>query len=163
LAGYEAAVLERLDKGLWESATPTEDAKVRLVSDVDYKAFKLYFLSLFWRLAITEDTGFPDIGDKHREAIRKILVKDAPGKDDKYSLTFSHVKMAGNTAAEFCGFVGSSRYENTHVGHSVLCEDLLVDLWLGAVPTPESLLPVCLHKNGSFLCAEIGMKRPQGV
>ncbi len=53
---------------------------------LNYRLFKLFQLSLLWRAGVSQNKMFSqvDLGDKHEENIRCMLVDENPGKSSDY-------------------------------------------------------------------------------
>jgi len=56
-----------------------------VIDNLDYSKLKLFFLSMLWRMSISSRTEFENvnIGD-NEETIRKMIVKEEPGKSSEY-------------------------------------------------------------------------------
>lgn len=63
------------------------------VSNIDYKKFKLFCLSILWRASISKRNIFEniDLGPKHNEAIRKLILSGEPDDFDVYPIRLSSV------------------------------------------------------------------------
>lgn len=70
----------------------TSPERVALFDDVDYKRFKLFLLSILWRMSIS---GLLEFGKVrlgcHEEKIREILLGDDPGSEDNYGCLITSV------------------------------------------------------------------------
>ena len=56
---------------------------------VDYSQFKLFQLSLLWRASTARGSFFEkvELGEKHTERIRRMLLENDPGHEDEYACT----------------------------------------------------------------------------
>ena len=54
--------------------------------DVDYRQFKLFQLSLLWRASVSRNKMFAqvELGNRHEEKIRCMLVEENPGRDSDF-------------------------------------------------------------------------------
>ena len=70
----------------------TSPERVALFDDIDYKRFKLFLLSMLWRISIS---GLPEFGKvklgRHEEKIREMLLGDDPGSEDDYGCFITSV------------------------------------------------------------------------
>lgn len=70
----------------------TSPERVALFDDVDYKRFKLFLLSMLWRISIS---GLPEFRKvrlgRHEEKMRKMLYGDDPGSEDDYGCLITSV------------------------------------------------------------------------
>ena len=56
-----------------------------IVSNLDYSKFKLFQLSILWRMSVAEKIGFEKFSlSKDEEIIRNMLIHDKPGNIDEY-------------------------------------------------------------------------------
>jgi hypothetical protein len=79
--GYAAKLLQEI------SSFSRDPSGLFVYSDgIDYKKFKLFQLSILWRAGVSQKKMFVqvDLGLKHEEKIRRMLVEETPGKSFEY-------------------------------------------------------------------------------
>jgi hypothetical protein len=79
--GYTAKLISKIQN------FPKDNSGLFVYSDcVDYKQFKLFQLSILWRASVSQRKMFAqvDLGSKHEERIRRMLVDEIPGKSSDY-------------------------------------------------------------------------------
>jgi hypothetical protein len=79
--GYAAKLIPKIQK------FPKDNSGLFVCSDcVDYKQFKIFQLSILWRASVSQRKMFAqvDLGSKHEERIRRMLVDEVPGKSSDY-------------------------------------------------------------------------------
>jgi len=61
------------------------------VDNIDYKRFKLFLLSLLWKLDVSSREIFTAVklGGSHERNIRQMILNENPGSDDEYSVILS--------------------------------------------------------------------------
>jgi hypothetical protein len=71
-----------------------------VLQNLEYKKFKLFLLSLLWRMSITTLDFFANVslGQKHEEKIRKALLDEDPLQPEDYPCTFELMTLGG----QFC-------------------------------------------------------------
>ena len=163
LSRYENYTISQLRNNLWQSATVVNhsvghNTEIGKVNGLDYKLFKLCYLSIFWRMSVSEDMHIPDIGERHRENLRQLIITDNPGTFDRYSLIFSRAKINDKEFVGCSGYWGSGRLGNAHRVHAMICRGFLVMVCLGAIPIPVSMQPYCFLEDGSFIIGEIPLE-----
>lgn len=74
--------------------------EVFLLKGIEYRLFKLFHLSILWRMSISSVIPFRKISlGHHEDVIRKMLIDQDPGSEIEYPLfcvTFLHEGKAGN-------------------------------------------------------------------
>ncbi len=68
-----------------------------VLQNLDYKKFKLFLLSLLWRMSVTTLGFFANVslGQKHEEKIRKALLDEDPLQPEDYPCTFEFLTLGG--------------------------------------------------------------------
>lgn len=72
------------------------------VGQIDYRKFKLLLISLLWRLGITSLEYFRgvDLGPKHREKLRQMLLSGNPGEPWEYGCAITGLLHEGKAFPE---------------------------------------------------------------
>jgi hypothetical protein len=107
---YAATLLRRAD------AAPILNGGITL-TDVDFKTFRLFGLSLLWRLHLSRTHTFRavDLGP-HAEGIRTMLQREDPGEPHEYG--FALIKATGlDTEGEIMIGPAPGRYHGVRVYH----------------------------------------------
>jgi hypothetical protein len=68
-----------------------------LLKDVDYTKFRLFLLSLLWRMSISQHKFFSDVSlGPYEEKIRQMLMANDPGDEDEFPCAITGVLMNGH-------------------------------------------------------------------
>ena len=85
-----------------QPGSPPDFLEIREVT-IDYRALKLFQLSLLWRAGVAKGMFFKnvDLGKKHEKRLRQLLVNDDPGLELDYPCIMSDLR---SQKIEFEGF-----------------------------------------------------------
>ncbi len=73
-----------------------------VVSEIDYKLFKLFQLSVLWRASVSKHKMFKDIDlGPHEKVIRQMIISDAPGTEQKYCCVMMGIKYGEDAISSF--------------------------------------------------------------
>lgn len=96
---WEKYVKECFEKGLTAFAIDNEDILFKI--KIDYTKFKLFFMSILWRCGITTEEIFRiDIGQKHTENLRNLLLNENVGNHNQYQITIQQIEDIDNFSKE---------------------------------------------------------------
>ena len=124
-----------------------------LLSSLDYKRLKLFFLSLLWRFGVTSIDVFrgADLGP-HSEKLRKMLLVEDPGDCFAYPCLVTAVtwqrKHIGDLIAPPC----LAKMEGHRIWWFIIAGFVFTFFVSSHLP-PVPLLPGFLQKDGSLLIA----------
>lgn len=70
-----------------------------VLNGIDYKKFKLFIMSLLWRLGLTSLPCFKGVslGPRHNERLRRMLVEEDPGEPWEYGCTVTATLHEGQS------------------------------------------------------------------
>ena len=73
-----------------------------IVSEIDYKLFKLFQLSVIWRASASEHSMFKDVRlGPHENTIRQMIISDDPGEEEKYCCVMMGIKYESDAMDSF--------------------------------------------------------------
>lgn len=86
LESYAEKVLYGSSNIPMPKALPTSNPVLQEVTEIDYKTFKLFLLSILWRASKSTHEFFKhvDLGVKHEQALKNMLLNEDPGNEDDY-------------------------------------------------------------------------------
>ncbi len=89
---------------------------IRVVG-IDYRKFKLFQVSLLWRLSLTKLEHFRGVslGQYHQERLRQMLVAENPGEPWEYGCAIIGILHGGNVFKELITQPASGKIEGHHV------------------------------------------------
>jgi len=93
--------------------------RLNWVSGLDYAKFKLFHLSVLWRMSVSSLDEFKAASlGSHSERIRQMLLTDNAGTQNDYSLWASAIVDDGNNLLHIVAPPRLSRYEGQRVCYS---------------------------------------------
>lgn len=124
------------------------------VFQVDYSLFKLFVLSLIWRMDESNLEYFcsVDLGP-HAEAIRAALLAETPLSEDRYPFAITAVKLKGVFREDILLQPDRIRVDNRIV-YRFIARGLLFAIWITKMPPPVELAAGILKSDGRLLILE---------
>lgn len=110
---------EKPMKAMWVDAAvlprnPT--GKVVHVSGLDYSKFKLFHLSVLWRMTVSELSQMANMRlGPHEEKIRSMLRAEDPGPSKRYQIFAFVITLSGRLATDFVTPVIGRHVGNQHI------------------------------------------------
>lgn len=131
---------------------PTKHGELRQLDGLSYKRFKLFLLSVLWRMSVSSLPTFEQVRlGRHGDIIRRMLIEENPGEVTDYGSTIAVVHLA-DTRVNITRPADPIRFRSHRI-YRALIDGLLVT-WVVGSPTdmknfdtPELLL----QKNGHWL------------
>ncbi len=94
-------------------ATTTKSAK-GFECEIDYKKFKLFQLSILWRVGISTQDGFSSINlGKHETTIRNMLLSEVPGDTETYGCVILYSSKHIDITSNMIHCIGMSDIDET--------------------------------------------------
>lgn len=92
---YEHPVASTWNPGA--TLAPLQTSRELLLRGLPYKEYKLFHLSLLWRADAASHNQFAavDLGDRHRERLRNMLLEGDPGTAEAYQVVCSAIEAPG--------------------------------------------------------------------
>lgn len=116
----------------------------------DYRLFKLYLMSLIWRMGITKLTAFESVklGRKHEERLRSALINEDPLTTHDYPVILCAVTIQKNWLPDWivpphAGYFGMHTYAGIIGG-------FLHSFFVGSHPVHRNLQPLTLQEDGTI-------------
>ena len=136
---------------------------------IDYKTFKLFQLSVLWRASEARGDFFTavELGEKHSERIRKMLLEENPGTEDDYACALYRMVATPevelllrrhNTALETGLFAPiASRQEGSRL-YTFLFGGLGWTFCVTSGPLPAILQHTYVKESGSFFLSSLNAR-----
>lgn len=117
---------------------------------VDYERFKLYGLSLIWRMGVSSHPFFREVNlGPHTERLRLALVAGNPLAPEQYPVLVTAVTFGGKFYADLVIAPSLTKVGANHVYRTVI-GGLVYSFFVGSKPISPSLLDFALARNGTF-------------
>lgn len=145
--------LESYFAGLWYSkkALTTPFPELQTLTGLDYDRFKCFHLSILWRASVSSGEAFNtvDLGVRHQERLRKVVLSGSGGAEDEYPF-WCYVVVApdGHVVHDLIAKPGRSKFEG-HTAYYIIyagCE------WVFFISnhSKKPLLKAALSRSGSI-------------
>ena len=165
----EVYVARLFDNGLWENAELLRYAdgrtcdQVRQLIGIDYKKFKLLFLSIFWRLSL-EVCFFTQIPlGPYREKLRSHILESRVPDEDRFGLIIGRITINGEYQPDFITDHLSGKIGTTHRMYTNVLRGYAVSLIVGAPPIPIAFFPFVARENGTQIILNLEYEKMQGL
>lgn len=151
LAKWEKYVKETFVDGNGVVATPIQDGF--LLQGIDYKTFKLFLMSLIWRMSVSSLEFFKlvDLERKYEDALRTALLNEDPLQPDEFPCVFIRVKVAGKFIKDWISqpslFTGIS-------GERICCvviNGILYTFTIGRQPASSVASQAAINEKNSMI------------
>lgn len=116
--------------------------------EVSYKEFKLFLMSLLWRMHSAEGALFNniDLGQKHSERVRNALLIDDPLSQDDYPCFITAVMIDGQFCEDWLFQPEATRTDGRRWYH-LLVAGYLFSYVVASHPLPKGLTEHSLNSN----------------
>jgi hypothetical protein len=125
------------------------------VSNIDYRKFKLFLLSILWRASITKRDMFKDVNiGKHEDVLKKMIWDSDPGNEGDYPIilfTANHDKGVPRD------FIMQPRTEKLY-GHHIVTfpiTGMMYVFFVSSHKKPDKILERTIKKNNTMMIERI--------
>jgi hypothetical protein len=123
------------------------------VGGVSYPEFKLYLLSLLWRMSISTLKYFSDVSlGPHEEQIRLCLLNENPSKPIDYPCFITAILFQGRFHPDWIFPPMRSKVNGAHC-YAVVISGILYTFFITKKPLPVNAEQVAISERGNFLMA----------
>jgi hypothetical protein len=123
------------------------------VGGVSYREFKLYLLSLLWRMSISSLKYFSDVSlGPYEEKLRIRLFNEDPGLPTDYPCFITAVLFQGRFESSWIIPPDRINYQGIHC-YRVLISGILYTFFITEKPLPFDAGQVAINEQGNFLMA----------
>lgn len=159
LGKYEncASAILTQNRNFTESESLDQKFSKRKWEKIDYLNFKLFILSLFWRMSVTrlKNWKYVDLGKDHNEAIRKILFKSDSLNEFTYPISILDGRPHLTKYADFLITKSSEYKQKGKLIQLFFYKRLFFRLILGPSGKEDEEAPYYLKENGTINLIEI--------
>jgi hypothetical protein len=120
------------------------------VTGLEYSIFKLFHLSVLWRMTVSELAHMTNMRlGPHEEKIRHMLLEEKPGPPERYPILVYVVTLNGRLATDFVTPVIGRHVDNRHVYEIMFggCEWHYI---IASHSIPSQIQQYALKTDGSF-------------
>ena len=147
--------------GQWENYAKTAlvDSKgVRIVQrndnvlfqNIDYKTFKLFQLSLLWRMSVSTLDFFKEVAlGPHEERIRQALLTDDPLGHDQYPCWLIAVQLNGKPHVDWIMEPSLTRADGHRI-YWLVITGILFAFFVSSHPPPPEITPFILNRQNEM-------------
>jgi hypothetical protein len=123
------------------------------VGGVSYHEFKLYLLSLLWRMSISTLKYFSAVSlGPHEEKIRLCLLNENPGKPIDYPCFITAIQFQGHFKPDWIFPPVRSKVRGVHC-YAVVVSGILYEFFITKKPLPINAEQVAINEQENFLMA----------
>ncbi len=138
-------------------------SREEIVNKVDYEKFKLFQLSILWRAHIAEHPLFRkvDVGSKHGENLRKMLLVGDPGESHEYGCLMAAANIDDRPMADF---IGPSIHlkKDGHHHYALIFAGFVWSFIVSSHSQTYSKSRFCLQRDGSLILFPFDMSKSPG-
>jgi hypothetical protein len=117
---------------------------------VDYEKFKLFLLSVLWRMSVSRLEFFAKVRlGRHEETLRLALLANDPLKPTDYPCLLTAVMIDGIFHQDWILPPDLVKYESHHC-YRVVLSGFLFAFFVSSHPMPSSVFNYCINKRDEF-------------
>jgi hypothetical protein len=148
-SNFEAYACSVLYTGTIPNATIQGD--IMFLAGLEYRRLKLFFMSLLWRFAVTTLEAYRgmDLGVRHCERLRNLLVAGTPGDFLTYPCFITAVTLGGKFLSDFILPPSLGKIDGQHFW-SVVVSGFLFTFAVANQPAPPLYRHSFLQSDGSM-------------
>jgi hypothetical protein len=119
--------------------------------DLDYKKFRLFQLSLLWRMSVSKLDFFKEVDlGPHEEKLRLALINDDPLEPEDYSFVLIITTMGGKFVPDLITKPSKARYGHHHA-YWLVISGILYIFCVGRHCVPQEIAPLIANKKNEFV------------
>jgi hypothetical protein len=128
----------------------TQQGKRVLLQGLDYKTFKLFQLSLLWRMSVSSLPFFKEVDlGPHDEILRQALLNDDPLRPDQYPCWIIAVEINGLPVIDWMLEPSLTKLDGHHI-YWLVITGLLFSFYVGGHAPPAEIKPLLLNDRGEM-------------
>ncbi len=124
-----------------------------VVSEIDYKYFKLFQLSILWRASVSSHKMFKNVNlGKHQHMIRQMILSDIPGHQEEYCCVMMAIKSGSDGMGTFIDQPEKGRIDN-HVVYRFIFGSIVWIYFVSSHKIPKLINDFLLTEKGNIRLA----------
>ena len=144
---------EHYSKGAFVDASGVQITHHKMAvvfSNLDYKSFKLFLLSLLWRMSVSTLDFFKEVSlGLHEEKLRLALINEDPLRFHQYPCAMNVVEIDGKACSDWFVQPTLSRIDGCHV-YSPVIAGILFNFYVGSQSVQPSGVSHVLNERGQM-------------
>lgn len=129
-----------------------------VLSNLDYKPFKLFLLSLLWRMSVSKLDFFKEVRlGPYEEKIRLALINEDPLQPEQCACSMVVVQLSGKTYSDWIVEPTLARVGGRHV-YSLVITGILFNFHVGEQPLHQSIKTQVLNERGEMAVPVMEMR-----
>lgn len=117
---------------------------------LDYKTFKLFLLSLLWRMSVSSLPFFKDVDlGPHEEPLRQALLSDDPLRPDQYACWMIAIEINGKPVIDWMLEPSLTRLDGHHI-YWLVITGIMFSFYVGSHPPPPEISSLTLNDKGEM-------------
>ncbi len=131
------------------TSAPVADGVI--LRGIDYTKFKLFLLSILWRMGASTLDEFKEVklGDYHEEKLRQALLKCDPMEEDRYGCFLIALTLKGKIHTDWIVPPTLVRLSKQHC-YRVLINGILYCFIVSKQPSPKNLKPLLINRRNQL-------------
>jgi len=128
-----------------------QDGKILKISNLDFRKFRLFLLSLLWRMGVSHLEFFKlvDLGSKHEDILRLALLNENPLEPLQYPCLMTIVDINGKVYADWISQPRRTKSDGKHC-HCVVINGILFCFYVTSHPLPAAFADACISKKNEM-------------
>jgi hypothetical protein len=121
-----------------------------LLRGFHYKTFKLFQLSLLWRMSVSTLPFFKDVVlGPHDEVLRQALLNDDPLRPDQYPCWMIALQISGKPVIDWMLEPSLTRLDGHHI-YWLVITGIMFSYYVGSHPPPSEISALTLNDTGEM-------------
>ncbi len=129
---------------------PYQEGKLISFPQVDYTSIRLFYLSILWRMSVSNHSFFDEVNlGKHEQILRKKLLAGEAPASDRYSFWCTVPLVEGNFHSDW--ILQPQRIKLAgQTAYRMILNGILVIFMVSCTRVPSSLRPLILEREGTW-------------
>lgn len=129
----------------------TQQGRRILLQGLDYKTFKLFQLSLLWRMSVSSLPFFREVDlGPHDEVVRRALLNDDPLRPDQYPCWMIAIEINGHPVTDWMLEPSLTKLDGHHI-YWLVITGIMFSFYVGSHPPPPEIRPLLLNDKGETI------------
>jgi hypothetical protein len=125
-----------------------------VLQNLDYKKFKLFLLSLLWRMSIAKHDFFANVnlGQQHEGKIHKALLDEDPLRPEEYPCTFEFLTLGGKHYQDL--ILKPYCLRGTFRVYLAIISGIRFSFFVGGCAAPEPFVSMAINQQNELIIGQ---------